>query len=625
MADPAPVFPRTQFGVFTVDPRAGELRKHGTRVKLQERPFQLLLALLERPGEVVTREELRQRLWPDGTFVDFDHSIASAINKLRTVLNDSARTPRYIETVGRRGYRFLYPVTAAVPSAGAIIPFPSAGPALVSRPKSVRLLAIFSAVALAAAVAVSFWLIRRTPPGTGAIRSIAVLPLKNLSSDPQQEYFSEGLTEELLTRLASLHQLRVISRTSVMQYKNSTKSIPQIARELNVDAIVEGAVLRDGGRVRITAQLIDAATDRHIWAESYERDEHDILALQSDVTRDIAKNIRLSLDPADRQRLAVLRKTDPQAHDDYLRGRFHWSRRNEGELRMAIRYFEQAIARDPSYAPAYAGLADSYALLSGYSLAPGMEFVDKARAAAEKALQLEPDLAEAHTSLALILEQYDWDWQAAEREFKRSIQLDPNYATAHQWYAELLMLEGRFSEAFAESERARTLDPLSLIIASDHGAILLYARQYDRAIQVFQQVLAADPDFPRAHLIISAFVEQGRYAEALADFQRWQHIEDQPWSWIFLSYIYGHQGRMAEARAAVAHLEEYDRHHVLDAGVLMCAYTAIGDKEKAFAMLEKAFEQRSNALASLKVNPLYDPLRSDPRFRDYLRRVHLDQ
>ncbi len=625
MADPVLAFPQIQFGVFTVDPRAGELRKHGTRVKLQERPFQLLLALLERPGEVVTRDELRRRLWPDGTFVDFDHSISSAINKLRSALNDSARTPRYIETMGRHGYRFIYPLTPAALPPRRLISFPSAGPVPASRAKSVGVLGIFSALVLIAAVALSFWLIPRPQPGARAIRSIAVLPLKNLSNDPQQEYFSEGLTEELLTRLGSLRQLRVISRTSVMQDKDSTKSVPQIAKELNVDAIVEGTILRDRGRVRINAQLIEAATDRQIWAESYERDENDIIFLQNEVTRDIVQNIRLSLNPADRERLAVLRKTDPQAHDDYLRGRFHWARRTAGQLKMAVDDFERAIARDPEYAPAYAGLADSYLLMSGYSMTPATAYVAQAREAAQKALALDPNFAEAHTSMALLHEQYEWDWQGAEKEFKRAIELDPSYATAHQWYAEYLMFQGRFDEALAESEKARQLDPQSLIIAADRGAILFYSRQYDRAIQQFREVLAADPDFPRAHLIVYPYVEKGMFDQALAAIDGWRALDPVPWRAMLQVYIYGRAGRTAEARAALAQLEAYERTHTVDAGPMVYAYLSLGEKDKAFTWLEMAFQQRSNCLSALKVDPIYDPLRSDPRFHDLLRRVHLDR
>ena len=342
-ASPAPIS-RLHFGVFTVDTGAGELNKYGIRVKLQERPFQLLVALVERPGEVVTREELRQRLWPDGTFVDFDHSISSAINRLRSALSDSATQPRYIETVGRRGYRFLYPVSKTVPDGSAISA--TASTRTSPRYRRVAVLVGLALVVLGAGIALAL----RTSSGSGSsgpIRALVVLPLKNLSSDPEQEYFSEGLTDELVTHLASLEGLRVISRASAMQYKDSRKPLRTIAKELNVDAIVEGSVLRSDGRVRITARLVEAASDRHIWAKSYERDHRDILDLQNEVTRDIAQNIKLSLTPAARQRLAASRPIDPEAHEDYLRGRFYWAKRRPAELKTATSYFEKAIARDP--------------------------------------------------------------------------------------------------------------------------------------------------------------------------------------------------------------------------------------------------------------------------------------
>ena len=342
---PDPV-PRFQFGGFTVDVGAGELSKHGLRVRLQDRPFRLLVALVEKPGEVVTREELRHRLWPEGTFVDFDHSISSAINRLRSALSDSAAQPRYIETVGRRGYRFLYPVSTAAPD--------STPPETVFQKPLVRYDRVVLLIALALMVATAAALKLRGPGATpgSAIRSIVVLPLKNLSSDPEQEDFSEGLSDELMTHLASLEGLRVISRASAMQYKDSRKSLQTIANELNVDAVVEGSVLRSDGRVRITARLVEAASDRHVWAKSYERDHRDILDLQNEVTRDIAENIKLSLTPATRQRLAVSQHIDPEAHEDYLRGRFHWSKRRPADLQKAVLHFEKAIARDSLYARA---------------------------------------------------------------------------------------------------------------------------------------------------------------------------------------------------------------------------------------------------------------------------------
>ncbi|HSE49218.1 MAG TPA: winged helix-turn-helix domain-containing protein, partial [Terriglobales bacterium] len=452
MAHPAPSLGHYQFGVYTVDVRAFELRKHGVRLKVQERPLHLLILLLERPGEVVTREELRKRLWPAGTFVDFDHGISSAVNKLRSALNDSAAHPRYIETIGRQGYRFLYPVAPHVTPLRVL----EQRPVLVPKVKPPRprwlALAVITALLVATAGGVLEWQ-RRVEQAPGQIRSLAVLPLKNLSSDPEQEYFSDGLTDEFITHLATLQGLRVISRTSVMQYKGSTKPLPQIARELNVDAIVEGAVLRSGNRVRITAQLIAASDDRHLWAASYDRDQRDILTLQNEVAREVADNIQLTLAAADRQRLSTSRPVDPQTHESYLRGRYHLAKRTPGDIRTAIDAYESAIARDPNYALAYAGLADCYALLGGYANSPQDTFIRKARAAALRAVELDSRLSQAHTSLAVIAQNYDWDWQTAEKEYKEAIRLDPNNATAHHWYAEYLSFEGRFDEAFVEIGR----------------------------------------------------------------------------------------------------------------------------------------------------------------------------
>jgi TolB-like protein/DNA-binding winged helix-turn-helix (wHTH) protein/Tfp pilus assembly protein PilF len=610
-----------QFGGFTVDPGAGELSRNGIRVKLQERPFQLLLALLERPGEVVTREELRQRLWPDGTFVDFDHSISSAINRLRTALSDSAGQPRYIETVGRRGYRFLYPVSRTAPE-GVVLP-ERASPGTVFRYGRIAVLVGLALLVLVAAIALPL----RGPaaPGSsGSIRALAVLPLKNLSSDPEQEYFSEGLTDELVTHLASLEGLRVISRASAMQYKDSRKPLREIARELNVDAVLEGSVLRSDGRIRITARLVEAASDHHVWAKSYEREHRNILDLQNEVTRDIAENIKLNLTAATRQRLATSRPIDPEAHEDYLRGRFYWSKRRTGEVKTAILHFEKAIARDPYYARAYAGLADSYSVMRAYNLAPQSESIRQARAAALKALELDEGLAEAHTSLGLIALIYDWDWQAAESQYRRAIQLDANYATAHHWYAELLAYRGRFDEAFAEIERARQLDPLSLIIATDRGEILYLSRDYDRAIAQVRSVLDMARDFLQAHyILVFSLVQKGRFAEALADVETWGRLDETPWNVMMQAYIHGRAGQRAQARQALERLEQLHRRRPLDPGPLLLAHVGLGNKTAAFDWLEKAYAERSTALTSLEVNPIYDPLRDDPRFQAFMRRIGL--
>lgn len=608
-----------QFAAFTVDVRAGELRKHGIRMKLQDLPFRVLLALVEKPGELISREELRRRLWPDGTFVDFDHGISSAVNKLRGALNDSARTPHYIETAGRRGYRFLYPVKrVTVPASIGL-----STPAAPARRKLWILTAGIACAILVAAAGTFLWL-RQSALQTRKIRSIAVLPLKNLSSDPEEEYFSEGLTDELITRLASLQGLRIISRTSTMQYKDSPKSLPEIAKDLNVDAVVEGSVLKSGGRVRITAQLIEASKDRHIWAESYERDQRDVLTLQNEVTREIADKIKLNVDPAARQRLAITKRVDPIAHEEYLQGRYFWSKRTVPDFQQAIRHFEASIAHDPGYAPAYAGLADCYGLMSGYTLTPQSEYIAKARAASLKALELDPGLAEAHTSLALIAQNYDWEWQTAEREYRRAIELDPNYATAHHWYAEFLGYQARFDESEAEFQRALTLDPLSLVIGTDYAVMLFYARKYDQSIAQFRAMLARDPDYPRAHMISMAYVEKGMYAEALADTAQIAERIPSPWRLATLAYIYGRAGQQEKARVEYRKLAAQTHDHI-DPGPDIYAAIGIGDKTQAFAGFKVALAQHSNVLTYLKVDPAYDSLRSDPRFGDLMRRVGLTQ
>jgi TolB-like protein/DNA-binding winged helix-turn-helix (wHTH) protein/Flp pilus assembly protein TadD len=612
--------PRFEFGGFTVDVGAGELRKHGLRVKLQERSFQLLLALVERPGEVVTREELRLRLWPDGTFVDFNHSISSAINRVRSALSDSATQPRYIETVGRRGYRFLYPVSRAGPRSASLA---TAFPKALSRH---RRIALTVAVALVVAATATELVLQRRGPSVspGLVRAIVVLPLRNLSSDPEQEYFSEGLTDELVTHLASLEGLRVISRTSAMHYKDSRKPLHAIAKELNVDAVVEGSVLRSDGRVRITVRLVEAASDRHVWAKSYERDHRDILDLQNDVTRDIAENIRHSLTAAARQRLAVSRPIEPAAHEDYLRGRFYWSKRRPADLKTAIFHFEKAIARDPEYARAYAGLADSYTVMRAYNLAPQDETIQSARAAALKALELDDGLAEAHTSLGLIAQIYDWDWRTAETQYRRAIELDPNYAAAHHWYAELLAYRGRFDEAFAEIELARQLDPLSLIIATDRGEILYLSRDYDGAIAQVRGVLEMEPNFLPAHyILVFSLVQKGLFADALADVEKWRGSDETPWNLMMQAYVYGRSGQQVQARHALDKLEQLKRSRPMDPAPILLAHVGLGNNEAAFALLQEAYSAHSTALPSLKVNPIYDPLRDDLRFHQLMSRIGL--
>jgi TolB-like protein/DNA-binding winged helix-turn-helix (wHTH) protein/Tfp pilus assembly protein PilF len=601
------------------------LRKHGLPIKLQDLPFRILIMLLENPGHIVSREHMQRRIWPGDTVVDCDHGISSAINKLRSALNDSAARPHFIETVGRRGYRLIYPVTH-VPAASQPTPVseavtPAHPPPAPPQPRW-RLWSVVAIVFCAAGLLAWSLYSARTKPAP--IRSIAVLPLANLSSDPEQDYFSAGLTDELTTRLATLENLRVISRTSAMQYAHTTKTVPQIARELNVDAIVEGSVLRSGTRVRITAQLIETATDRHIWAQSYERDQRDILALQNDVARDIADHIMVKLEPADRARLAQARPVDPEAHEAYLRGRFAFSTRRPDDIKRAAEFFTEATRLDPDYALAYSALADCYALLGGYTLDLPANFIPKARAAADKALALDSSLAEAHLSLAVIAQNYDMDWAEAERQYRRALELNPKLPTAHHWYAEFLAFQGRFPEAFAHIEEARSLDPSSLILLTDRAVIYLYARSYDESIRQFKNVLARDPKFPRTQLIVIPYVKKGQYDAAL----KMVHLQDPEHHFAFthatLAYIHGNAGNLAAARQDLQQLLALHNIDELDVSPLLYANIGTGNKDRAFALLERAFAQHSTVLSSLKVNPEYDSLRDDPRFAQLLKRAHLD-
>ncbi|MFY9583637.1 MAG: tetratricopeptide repeat protein [Candidatus Acidiferrales bacterium] len=631
---------RLRFGVFEVNLSAHELRKHGIRIKLRGQPFDLLAMLLEKPGEVVTREEMRARLWQADTFVDFEHSLNTAIKKLRAALGDSPEDPRYIETLPRIGYRFIAPVqSVALPAS----PDVEAELELVTQQSKRAALAadllhrpftwgVILSIILPVAL-LGFLVIRRSWPRSQpqpGRAMLAVLPFENLTGNAAEDYFSDGLTEEMIAQLGRLNpeRLGVIARTSVMHYKHSHEQLEQIGRELGVQYVLEGSVRRDSNKVRINAQLIQMRDQTQIWAREYDRDLSNLLALQGEIAQEIADEIQTTLHQGKRVEAAHQPSFSPQAYvayDLYLKGRYFWNKRTVQGFQQAVEYFQQAIAKDPNYARAYAGLADSYALMSSYQFAPQNELMPKAGSAALRALQIDETLAEAHTSLALIAENYDYDWQTAEKEYRRAIQLDPNYATAHQWYAECLSFQGRFDEAFAESERARQLDPLSLIIAVDHGAILYFSRQYDRAIEQFRTVIEMAPIFPRVNMVIYAYVQEGRFAEALADVENWrQRDEDTPWTWAGEAYIYGRWGQQAQARRALAKLEQIIRHRQTDpTQMLVYAYVGLGKNDEAIALLQKADAEHSNLVTTLRVDPVYDPLRSDPRFQELMRRVGL--
>jgi TolB-like protein/DNA-binding winged helix-turn-helix (wHTH) protein/Flp pilus assembly protein TadD len=638
MLQPQETHCQVSFGPFTVDIRSAELKKNGVRVKIQDRSFEILTILLERPGEVVTRDELRNRLWPEGTFVDFDNNINASMGKLRGALSDSAATPRYIETVGR-GYRFIADVRQVLETFEAPTLVPQAAapgePAQVSAlstvrkspPRSRRIWTPFAAVALltlAGFLVYSLLSRTRSRPPSGKMM-LAVLPFANLTGDAAQEYFSDGLTEEMIAQLGRLdpQHLGVIARTSVMPYKNSQKQVDAIARELSVEYVLEGSVRREPGKVRITAQLIQASDQTHIWSQEYDRELSSLLAIQGDIARQIAEEIQLAFDRQARSASSnvVLSPRRYEAYDLYLRGQYFLNKRTIPAFQQAIEAFQQSTAKYPDDARAYAGLANSYMLLNAYSLSHESDYASKARVAAMRALQLDDNLPEAHTALALVVQNYDWNWHVAEKEFRRAIELDPNYATAHHWYAEHLTWRGRFDEALRESEQARKLDPLSLIIAADRGAILYYSRQYDRAIQQLQSVLALEPNFPRAHLIASVYAEKGMLREALVDIEKQRPNVEPPWYWSTLAYVYGRCGRPAEARQALYELNKIGAHTRIDPAVFLFAYAGTGDKEQLLATLDAAYAQHSSAITTLKVAPAYDVVRNEPRFQDLLRRL----
>jgi TolB-like protein/DNA-binding winged helix-turn-helix (wHTH) protein/Tfp pilus assembly protein PilF len=633
--------PVVRFGTFEVSLASNEIRKAGVKVRVQQQPMKLLEILLEHPGEVVTREQLRSRIWANENFGDFDQAVNIAIAKLRNALGDSAESPRYIETLPKRGYRFIAEVSVVDTGTPAKAPESATanwigiepglqhqGVAPTVAPKrwvwSKRRTIIAFVVVLSLTI-LAVWLFRSWERSSAGIRSIAVLPLDNLSGDASQDYFSDGMTDELITDLAKIKALRVISRTSVMRYKGTHTPLPEIARTLNVDAIVEGSVLRSGEQVRITAQLIKVPADKHLWAESYEGNLSDTLALQNEVARAVAEQIQIEVTSQERAELKSVKKIDPDAYEDYLKGRYFWNKRTADGLKKAVDYFNQAIARDPNYAAAYSGLADTFALLGDwqYAVMPTKEAVPKAKAAALKALQLDDTLGEAHNSLAFCLDGYDWNFDAAEKEFRRAIELNPGYAPAHHWYAWHLALLGHNDDAVAEMRKAANLDPLSLNINSDLAELLLIAHFPDESMQQSRKTIDMDPAFPAAHnQLAQGYLAKHMYAEAIAELQRAIQLSgDSPIFTANLARAFVGTNRKADAVELLNDLKRSSVPGYPLAAEIAMVYTALGDKDQAMTWLEKGYKERFNPGVLLR--PCFDPLRSDPRFKDLVRRIGL--
>ena len=667
-----------QFGPFVLDPGERLLRHGAARMELPPRAFDALLVLVENNGRLLEKDALMRTVWRD-TVVE-ENNLSQVVYLLRKALRDGEDGNRYIETVPKRGYRFVAGVRkietdegngngaglAGNASLGAASSASSSGnhggsvAALAAKPagsvpegdlhpasggngngfktqtpKSSNgrhwMLGVVGGLAVVVVVAVlegASWRQRLFGDADpGPIRSVAVLPLQNLSNDPSQEYFVDGMTDELITDLAQIRELKVVSKTSIMQYKGTRTPLPQIGRELGVDAVVEGSVLRSGDRVRITAQLIRTATDRHIWAEAYDGDLKDVLSLQARVAEAITNEVKLNLTAEESGRLRRGRAVNPEAFDLYLRGRYAWNQRNIEGFRKGIEYFNQAIEKDPNFALAYSGVADCHTLLALYGEGP--TGVTEAKAAAEKALQLDGTLAEAHTSLAAVRILHDWDWAGAEQEFQRAIELNPNFAQAHHWYGNLLLgPEGRHDEAISELQRAQELDPLSLIINADTGFAYYLAGRYDLALQTYQKVLATNPNFVPVHFyLLKFYMQTGEY-----DLWLKESVEDDRLSGFSsnaqsLQQLYARGGFRAVMEDAAKPGGPGKVANGKDFRVDPCASAeadvVLGRNAAALNALENCYREADPSLLYLKVDPLWTNLRPKPRFQDLLRRLRL--
>ena len=585
-----------RFGTFEVDLRARELRKGGIRIRLQDQPFEILAVMLERPGEVVTREELRQRLWPAGTFVDFEHSLNAAIKRLRAALGDDADNPRFVETLHRRGYRFI----AAVESEGQpvrnlhVVRPPA--PPLPSHVVNVRLI---------------------------------VLPFTNLGNDPTQEYFSDGLTEEMITQIGRLcpGRLGVIARTSSMLFKKSTKSASEIGRELSADYLLEGSVRGDGDRIRITAQLIETRSEVHLWAETYDRSIGETLNLQTDVAAHIARSLAMELVP---DQVDVLGRATPrrtEAYQAYLKGRFHWNRGGLDGVTSAISYYERALALDPDFAAAHSGMARARIALANHSREPGRVQLEQARASALRSIEIDPGISDAHLALAEIRRVLEWNWRVAEDEYRTAIALSPSCESAHRFYAQFLASMSRFGEAKAEADRACDVDPFCCTVTTNAAWVRYVAGEFDTAIDRSRHVLDMDSGFAPARRVLGAsLLGAGKADEAVVELTAAVGPEaEDPIALAWLAHAKALAGAHEEAAALVVRLESWAQSRYVPSYHLALAHVGLGHRDAAFGLLEKACSDREPSIVNLRVEPRFDPLRRDVRYSALLQKLHLPE
>ena len=610
---------KIHFGEFEMDTAAGELRKSGQLVSLPPQPFKVLAMLVRRAGQPVTRDEIREEIWGDQTVVDFERGLNFAINKIRGALGDSADSPTYIQTLPRRGYRFICDVQAA-PISGDSKPEPiePASRPLIHRHRLVSIAGL--AVCVGLAVVATFYLRPTHGVADDAIRSIAVLPFETLTHAAADEYLSDGTTDALITELGRIAALRVTSRTSSSIYRKPAKPAGTIARELGVDALVEGAVLRSGERVRVSVELIDAAADRQIWSDSYDRSVGDILTLQGEVARSIAAAIRVRLTPQQQSTLSLSRPVNPEAYEYYVRGRFYWNRVTVDGSRKAIEHFEKALSRDPRFALAYAGLADAYAGMPVSTGSPATDSLVKAKQAAGQALAIDPDLVQAVNVLAEVAE-YSWNWAEAERLFQRVFELNPSYAQAYHDYGFYLLAMNRVNDAIAWTRKACMLDPLSVYFASDLAFNPYQLGNTDESIRQLRLILAMDPQFPTTHMYLAlAYAGRGEFDSALAAAKRSVELDSEDLFTVgTLGYVYGKAGKTRDAQQILERLREAARHRSVSAYHFAFVQLGLGNRELALDYLWKAYEERFYYLPVINVTPEFAPLRTDLRYRDLLR------
>ena len=614
-----------EFGEFRLETVERQLLRRGQPIPLPPKVFDTLVLLVENAGRLLSKDELMERLWPD-TIVE-EVSLAQNISQLRKALGEAAGDAQIIQTVAKRGYRFAAPVrgvdgestTGVKDAAVASADVPSGAREGVLKGKASRWVAVAGVAAIAMIMSFFPWRDSHRVKAIARIQSIAVLPLANLSNDPEQEYFADGITDDLITELARIRALRVISRTSVMQYKGTRKTLPEIARELNVDAVVEGTVSQRNGRLHLTAQLVQANPEQHVWAETYERPLEDAQSAELEVARAIGAAVQATLTPSEQARMRRSRSVHSDANISYLKGRYLWNKRTREGVAQSVSYFQKAIELDHDFSQAYVGLADAYIFEGGWNVVPANEVLPMAETAARRALELDPDNAEGHAALGLIAMNYDWDWAKAEREYLQALALNPNDSISHHWYAEYLGARGRIDEALAELNRAEELDPLSIAIGADRGKILYFGRRYDEAIAQLHKTLQMDPGHEYAYgWLIRSYVRKRTLPEAQAALQDLRRIRGaSPDYWTLV----------ALARAGSAPTKPPVRIDSEDftqqPGRMLLMQIAVGSADETFAWMEKCYLIHSTAMTSLKVNPDYDRLRGDPRFTKYMEGVGL--